>query len=104
MRIGAHIMRRILLIIVITICLATPLSAQVTAVPPLMNFQARLTRADGTPLPDGNYSIQFSLFTALTGGTQKWTETLSPISLRNGIFAVVLANTAAFPAGTFNGD
>src|SRR5690348_17339781 len=60
--------------------------AQVSAVPPLMNFQGRLTKPDGTPLPDGTYSLRFSLWTALTAGTEKWNQTQN-LTVHNGAFA-----------------
>jgi hypothetical protein len=73
--------------------------AQVQPVPQLMNFQGRLTRPDGTPVPNGNYSIRFSLWSAVTGGTERWNQTVNPIAVRNGTFAVLLSG---FGAGLTN--
>ena len=78
-----------------------PVQAQVTAAPALMNFQGRLAKPDGTPVSDGTYSVQFALYDAVTGGNQKWTQTVSSVSVRNGSFAVLLSG---FPAATFNGN
>jgi hypothetical protein len=78
--------------------------AQVSAVPPLMNFQGRLAKPDGTPVSDGNYSITFTLFTAATGGTQKWTETSNPVSVKNGVFAVLLGRTTPLTDSLFAGS
>lgn len=74
--------------------------AQVAAVPNTMQFQARLSRPDGTAVPDGTYSVRFSLWTALTAGTEKWNQTHN-VTTKMGNFAVLLTG---FPAGTFNGD
>ena len=73
--------------------------AQIAPVPSLMNFQGRLARPDGTPVVDGTYSVRFSLHDALTGGTEKWTQTFSQVHVRNGVFSVALSS---FPGGTFN--
>jgi hypothetical protein len=75
--------------------------AQITAVPQQMHFQGRLTKPDGTPVPDGNYSVRFSLWTAATGGTEKWNQTINPVAVRNGTFAVRL-NTSTGAADKFN--
>jgi hypothetical protein len=78
--------------------------AQTTPVPPLLNFQGRLAKPDGTPVPNGTYSVTFTLFDALTGGNPKWTETDS-VTVHNGVFAVRLGSLGAgLPAGAFNGD
>ena len=76
-------------------------NAQVAPAPYLMNFQGRLAKPDGTPVSDGTYSIQFSLYDAVTAGNQKWTQTVSSVSVKNGSFAVLLSG---FPATTFNGN
>jgi hypothetical protein len=85
------------------LCLSQPevAEAQVTAAPSLLNFQGRLTKPDGTPVADGTYAVRFSLHDALTGGAEKWNQTLSTLTVRNGTFAALLSG---FPSGTFNGN
>src|SRR5262249_40509130 len=83
--------------------LAVGAFAQVTPAPPLMNFQGRLARPDGTPVADGTYSIQFTLFNAATGGTQKWTET-DTVTVQNGVFTVVLGATTPLADSIFAGN
>src|SRR5262249_36307769 len=52
-------------------------------------YQGKITDS-GAPA-NGNYDLQFSLFDALTGGTQQGTTlTLTNISVTNGIFSVSL--------------
>jgi hypothetical protein len=92
-------MKQALLAVALLLTLSIRTSAQVNAVPSLMNFQGRLAKPDGTPVPNGTYSLKFSLFDAAAGGTQKWTQTVNPVNVRNGAFAVLLSG---FPAGTFN--
>ena len=81
-------------------CAQTAL-AQVAPAPTLMNFQGRLAKPDGTPVANGTYTIQFSLFDALTSGNQKWTQTVSGVVVKNGTFAVLLSG---FGATVFNTD
>src|SRR5690349_14167012 len=75
--------------------------AQVTQVPNGMNFQGRLTRPDGTPVPDGNYSLRFSLWDAASGGTERWNQTIASVPVRNGIIAVLIG---LFAPSDFNGN
>jgi hypothetical protein len=75
--------------------------AQVSAVPNSLNFQGRLATSSGNPVPDGNYSVRFSLWDAASAGTEKWNKTVANVQVKNGTFAVTLD---AFPAGTFNAN
>jgi hypothetical protein len=96
-------MRTRLTLIALMLTLSVSAFAQVVAVPQLMNFQGRLSRPDGTPVPNGNYSIRFSLWTAAIGGTEKWNQTINPVSVRNGTFSVRL-NTSTGAADKFNNN
>lgn len=78
---------------------AGSLFAQVAPAPSLLNFQGRLARPDGTPVSNGNYSITFSLWTAATGGVKKWEQTLNPVTVRNGTFAILLNVDSGFHNG-----
>jgi hypothetical protein len=97
-------MKRILSLLAFFLLAACSVLAQTTPVPPLLNFQGRLAKPDSTPVPDGTYSITFSLFTAATGGTQNWTETLSAVHVHNGVFAVLLGKTTALTDSVFAGN
>lgn len=77
--------------------------AQNAPVPQRMNFQGRLANPSGNPVPDGNYSIRFSLWTAAAGGTEKWSQTINPVAVKNGTFAVLL-NTGTGATDKFAGD
>ncbi len=79
----------------------TPVVAQVTAAPTLVNFQGRLATPAGNPVPDGTYSIRFSLWDAASAGTEKWNQTLDSVQVKNGTFAVLLNTNTA---GLFNGN
>ena len=82
-------MRRLLYILSLLVLTAGAL-AQTQAPPSLMNFQGRLTKPDGTPVPNASYSIRFSLWDAASSGTEKWTQTISAAAVRNGAFAALL--------------
>lgn len=75
--------------------------AQVTAVPSVMNFQGRIVTPSGNPVPDGTYSIRFSLWDAVTGGTEKWNQTVASVPVKNGTISVPMSG---FPANTFDGS
>ena len=53
-------------------------------------YQGRLTDVNGTPLPDGNVEIAFSLFTAVSGGTAQWGPKSYTVSLVSGRFSTKL--------------
>jgi hypothetical protein len=90
---------RLLLSIVSLLMVATGVQAQVTAAPSLLNFQGRLTRPDGTPVAGGNYSLRFSLWTAASVGSEKWNQTVNPVAVKNGTFAVLLNLAGGFTSG-----
>ena len=94
-------MRSVLSLSALLLTMTAPVFAQVQSVPPLMNFQGRLAKPDGTPLADGTYSVTFSLWSAASGGAQVWTET-SAVTARNGAFAVLLGKTTALTDSVFS--
>ncbi|HEY3412761.1 MAG TPA: hypothetical protein VGM51_06855 [Armatimonadota bacterium] len=83
----------------IFVCL--PASAQVLTGPAGVNIQGRLTKADGTALPDGPHTISLSLWDAASAGAQKFTETLTGVSTVSGLFS---AQLATLTPGVVNGS
>ena len=96
-------MKRITSLAGLMLALSAPSFAQVTAAPPLMNFQGRLAKPDGTPVPDGNHSVVFSFYTAPMGGSLLWAET-DLITSRNGAFATLLGTHTALTDAIFAGN
>lgn len=84
-------MKRLILALGLLAVFAAPTvsRAQVIPTPSLMNYQGRLTNPSGNPAPDGTYLVRFSLWTAASGGTEKWSQTFNPVNVKNGTFAVV---------------
>ena len=70
-----------------------------SAIPQLMNYQGKLTDADGKLVSDGNYDMIFSIYDAATEGTQEWTETwdtvTSQVEVTNGLFNVLLGSQSS---------
>jgi hypothetical protein len=80
------------LLLLLTCCVSA--SAQTT----VFTYQGKLTD-NGNP-GSGNYDLQFTLFDALSGGTQQGSSmTISTVSVSNGIFTVMLD----FGANVFTG-
>jgi len=60
-------------------------------VPKTISYQGILTNAEGNAVSDGDYSIVFTLYNALTDGNNLWTETQT-VTVTNGIFNVILGS------------
>ncbi len=97
-------MKRALLFVPLLLMLAGDAFAQITPAPELLNFQGRLAKPDGTPVADGTYSIRFSLWSAVSGGTEKWFQQMNPVLVKNGTFGVLLGNGNPITATVLNGD
>jgi len=60
------------------------------AIPTTMDFQGFLTDPSGNPI-NGNQSVTFTIYDAVSGGNNLWTETQT-VSVSNGLFNAVLGN------------
>lgn len=79
------------LLSILVIVLALPITG-LCEVPQQINFQGRLTDAEGNPL-NGDYTINFHLFNAETGGSQLWSSPDGEeqmVTVINGIYNVKL--------------
>ncbi len=63
--------------------------------PQLLNYQGRLTDANGAPR-NGSFPMSF----AILGGTSSWSEAQT-VSVANGFFSVLLGSITPFPADLF---
>ncbi len=52
--------------------LATLADVDAQPVPPLINYQGRLSNPDGSPVPTADYTLTFKVFDATTNGTLVW--------------------------------
>ena len=78
----------------------------ITAVPTVMNFQGRLAKPNGTPVPDGTYNLTLGIYNdpnAIIPANLLWQEYEPGVTVKNGVFAVLLGTTTALNDGIFNG-
>jgi hypothetical protein len=65
------------------------------AIPPLIQIQGVARDGGGSPLADGNYQMQFSIFDDSSSGTLAWSETQASVSVSGGMFSAALGTVAA---------
>lgn len=58
-----------------------------------ISTQGVLRDPSGKAATDGNYNMVFTIYDAETGGTQLWTETLTNVEVKNGVYSVTLGLT-----------
>lgn len=70
-------------------------------VPQIVNYQARLRNADGSPVANGTYSIVFTIYDSATGGNSLWTETQGSVQVTGDMFHALLGSVNAIAASVF---
>ncbi len=73
-----------------------------------INFQARLEASTGAIVPDGDYNVEFKLYSASSGGSALWTEDYlnsasQGVTVVNGYLTTNLGSITSFPS-TINWD
>ncbi|MCK5242798.1 hypothetical protein KAR34_10125 [bacterium] len=63
-------------------------------IPKTINYQGRLTGAEGNPVADGSYSLTLSIYDNLTGGNLEWSGVYSA-DTKDGYFNLVLGGPPA---------
>lgn len=76
----------IVVILVIGLLIVQPATAKI---PPLIRYQGTLVDSNNVPL-EGNHTLVFRVYDALTGGTVLWTESQTAVPVSRGIFNVLL--------------
>ena len=71
------------------------------AVPQMINYQGRLTDNAGAPL-DTTVSMAFTIYDDPTGGSSKWAETQSSVTVTAGLFNVILGGVNPILDTVFN--
>ncbi len=72
---------------------------------PQINYQGKLTNSGDVVVADGNYNIEFKLYTVASGGTAIWTETrtlTNRVPLANGLFSAMLGKVTSLSGVDFN--
>lgn len=91
------------LLVVLIMCMSATVCVASAAVPPMISYQGKLMQPNGTPVPDGTYSVRFAIYDAPTGGNTLWSEMNPSIQVKGGLFAVMLGSVVNLPANIFNG-
>lgn len=69
-----------------------------------ISYPGRLTDDAGDPVADGAYDFTFSLYTAETGGELLWSEVQEDVTVRDGVFNVMLGSASALPSEALGQD
>jgi hypothetical protein len=69
--------------------------------PPEFRNGGTLLTSTGDPVPDGTYSVTFSIYDALTAGTALWTSGVRQVSVRDGLYSYTLGTAVPFPDRLF---
>jgi len=59
-------------------------------VPQKISYQGLLTTSSGSPVQDGSYNLKFEIYNLPSGGTLRYTQTNSSVSVSKGTFSVTL--------------
>lgn len=91
-------------LILLSVCAVVVVSVPcMSAVPDHISYQGRLTDDTGTLVPDGAYSITFSLYDA--SDTLLWSETQGSVSVSDGLFSVQIGqDPVSNPFPSFDGE
>ncbi len=73
----------------------------IAEVPTSISYQGQLLDASDNPVPDGNYTIAFSIYDQAVGGTQLWTE-FQTVAIADGLFAANLGTVIPLNEGLFS--
>jgi hypothetical protein len=92
-----------LLILYLTIIFVIA-SIVVAEIPNAINYQGRLTNADGSPVADGNYEVTFAIYDQAIEGTELWSCPPQNVSISKGLFTYQLGSDTTFPNGLFESD
>lgn len=85
-------MKKIAMLTLLGFMLCLPSAFAESAVPSLINYQGKLTDANGDPLVSGNYTIEFRIWDAATGGSLIWSREYSGITVVDGNFNIILGS------------
>jgi hypothetical protein len=72
-------------------------------VPQLINVQGKLTNAAGEPVADGDYNVEFAIYTVPTSRTAEWTETRT-VTVADGLFSIALGEVSPMSLELFENE
>src|SRR3989339_66718 len=88
-----------LILVVLSVLVVFPMP--VSAFNQQLNYQGKLTTLLNAAVPDGDYSMVFSLYTVSSGGVNIWTETQT-ITVTSGLFSAMLGTSTPLSTVDFN--
>jgi hypothetical protein len=71
-------------------------------IPRIINYQGLLTDTAGNPVPDGEHTIRFRIWSDSSGGTVRWTSQPEQVLVLNGLLNYQLGSVENIPPSTFN--
>jgi hypothetical protein len=89
-----------LLTVVILLCFTVAAQAEV---PKLINYQGKLTTAQGGCV-DTTVQMTFSIYSDAMSISPLWAETQSSVQVNEGVFNVLLGSVDSIPDSVFNGE
>lgn len=87
-----------LVVVALLVAGASPVFA---GVPPVITYQGKLADKAGQPVPDGNYIMDFAIYSMETGGLLIWQETGRRVAVAGGVFTVMLGEVLPLPEAGF---
>ena len=90
------------LVVFFAISLAISSYSEAASFSKVINYQGKLTDNLGATVADGLYNMEFKLYTASSGGSSIWTNTLiqaDRITVTDGLFSVLLGATSTALTG-----
>lgn len=100
----SSILRMLTALTALIVILALDLRPSYATVPSLLSFQGRITDSLGVPLPDGLYSIEFSIYDNIAGGQVVWSETQSDLQVKSGLVSTLLGSVNPMDDQVFAGE
>lgn len=93
-------MKRTACLMALLLVLAAPHFAA-AQIPQCLSYQGTLRNASGA-LVTGNHDLTLRIYTAQTGGTAIWTETISNVAFSRGVFTALLGDPSRTPPAPLN--
>jgi len=87
-------------IVISLVCLLTSVAF---GGPNTIAYQGNLLNSNGTPITDGDYRMRFVLFNVPSSGPVLWSEEMTSVTVKNGLFSATLGGTPA-PFGSLFAD
>ena len=72
-----------------------------------INYQGKLTDSSSVTVTDGDYNMEFKIYTTSSGGSPIWTETRTgtdKVTITSGLFSVLLGSVTSLASLNYNQD